>query len=614
MSAHDHIDEIDRVLGGDASLRDAVVLQSWRRCVTDHGLDPARPNPAYIVPDTKLREHREQSERLIAIARSGLEALFRQVAGQSYVLLLADAQGVTVDFFGDPAFERDLRQAGLYLGSDWSENLAGTCGVGACIATGEAVTIHQTDHFDLTHTPLSCTAAPIFSTTGALAAVLDISLLRSPQPKVSQSLALQLVKTSARRIELANLMAMNRLEWVLRFSTLPEFLEVDPEAAIALDSAGCVIGMTHAAARVLAQAGGTLWQRPDTLIGQKLQRFFDLSIDDLPTLTRARPAQDRVVRLRDGRAMFAHAIMPQRSATALIAARTTLPKPLSALSGDDAVMRAVEKTAARLAAGTMPVLIRGETGAGKQSLARAIHDSRPGSGPFVAVDCAAIDEDAIRAAQGGTLYLDEIADLSEAAQARLVRMLTDDGVAVGAGRQPVRLRLRIISATSADPEAMVSGGRFRRDLFFRLAGASLTLPPLRARQDIDWLIDRMLRQRAITYPHHYRLSAAARMELKQRPWPGNIRELINTLDVALAMTDGAVIDLEDLPPPVLPVADPVAADARTMPEAADELETTLRICGWNVARAARRLGVDRTTVHRRMERLGIHRPGTPSPA
>ncbi|MEP5699158.1 MAG: GAF domain-containing protein, partial [Sneathiella sp.] len=216
-----HIREIDRVLEGGISVRDDDVRQSWLRCVNRHGLDPSRPNPAYIVPDGKLREHREKSEKLISIARSGLENLFRQVAGQNYVLLLADNHGITVDFFGDRSFESDLRKAGLYLGSDWSENLAGTCGVGSCITTGEAITIHQTDHFDFTHTPLSCTAAPIFNTAGELTAVLDISLLRSPQPKISQSLAMQLVTTSARRIELANLMAMNRSEWVLRFSQMP---------------------------------------------------------------------------------------------------------------------------------------------------------------------------------------------------------------------------------------------------------------------------------------------------------------------------------------------------------------------------------------------------------
>lgn len=115
------------------------------------------------------------------------------------------------------ALHGQLRSAGLYLGSEWSESRTGTCGVGSCISTGEAMTIHQTGHFDTTHTPLSCTAAPIFDTNGGLAAVLDISLLRSPQPKVSQNLALHLVTASARSIELANLMAQTHSDWCCAF-------------------------------------------------------------------------------------------------------------------------------------------------------------------------------------------------------------------------------------------------------------------------------------------------------------------------------------------------------------------------------------------------------------
>jgi transcriptional regulator of acetoin/glycerol metabolism len=325
----DHVREIDRVLAGHATGRDGIVSQSWRRCIEAYGMDPTRAEPAHIVTSTELRAHREQAERLIAIARSGLQALFRQVAGQNYVLLLADAKGVTVDFFGDPRFEDELRQAGLHLGSDWSEDLAGTCGVGSCIFTGEAVTIHQTDHFGLAHTPLSCTAAPIYDTTGVLAAVLDISLLRSPTPKLSQNLAMNLVRASARRVEMANLMAMTRREWVLRFSASPEFLEVDPEAAVALDEAGRIVGLTRGAVEILG-AGGT--EAP--LIGTRLDALMELSVDDLPDLMRGRPSEERVIRLKDGRGLFGHAIAPQ-GAPRMRGPETALAGALASFAGPD---------------------------------------------------------------------------------------------------------------------------------------------------------------------------------------------------------------------------------------------------------------------------------------
>ena len=311
-AAVEHIREVEDVAMGRASARDPFVVQSWLRCINEHRLDPTRACEAFILPETELRSHRQQSEELIAIARSGLEALYAQMAGESYVLLLGDRAGVAVEFLGDPSFDHRLRKAGLYLGAEWSEPRAGTCAIGACIATGEALTIHQTDHFDVTHTPLSCTAAPIYDTRGALAAVLDISLLASPIAKASQSLALHMVAATVRRIELANLMAQTRHEWVLRFSRSPEFLDVDPEAAISLDGAGRVIGMTHGGAKILGRAAGLGWQQPERIVGQPLGRFLDLGVDDLGELTRRRPTRDRLVVARDGTRLFAHAIEPQR--------------------------------------------------------------------------------------------------------------------------------------------------------------------------------------------------------------------------------------------------------------------------------------------------------------
>lgn len=593
MRDREHVREIDLVLTGRESSRDSIVAQSWRRCVEQYGLDPTRPSPAHIVTDTRLREHREQSERLIAIARSGLEALFRQIAGQNYVLLVADAKGVTVDFFGDPRFEDDLRRAGLYLGSDWSESLAGTCGVGSCIVTKQPMTIHQTDHFDLTHTPLSCTAAPIFDASGVLAAVLDISLLRSPQPKISQSMALSLVKASARRIEMANLMAMTRGDWVLRFSTLPEFLDVDPEAAIALDGSGRIIGMTHGAETTLAPQGGPV-------IGQPLDRFFNLSIDDLPELMRGRPTEERLVQLADGRALFGHAIAPQRGPMPRPGPASTLPAALQSFGGADPAIRRLLADAARLAPTAIPLLIRGETGSGKERLARAIHTCDPARRPFVTLNCAALSDrqldetllpgSQLAVAEGGTLFLDNLADLPMPLQGRLLQLLIE-AETQGAGR----IKLRVISASPADLAQAVREGRFRQDLFFRLAVATLTVPPLRLRQDFDWVLDRLLRQRTHGRAESYRLSPAARAELQARPWPGNIRELGNVLDVAVALADQPVIDLPDLPPPAL--------SAPAEPE--DDLPAILAACNGNMAQAARRMGVDRSTILRRMRRLGL---------
>ncbi|MCS3507396.1 sigma-54-dependent Fis family transcriptional regulator [Achromobacter sp. JUb104] len=616
-----HIREIEQVGRGRPTQRDAHVVRSWLRCLDQYRLDPAQACEAYIVPDGRLREHRQQSEALIRIARSGLDHLFRQVAGQNYVLLLADRQGVTVEFLGDPAQTSKLRKAGLYLGSEWSEPRAGTCAVGACLETGEALTIHQTDHFDNTHTPLSCTAAPIYNADGELAAVLDISLLSSPSLKTSQNLALHLVNSTTRRIELANLMARTRNEWVLRFARSPEFLDVDPEAAISLDGAGRILGMTHSGAKLLARAAGLDWRQPAGLIGQPVTRFFDVQLDDLPQYTRGHAPQDRLIVARDGNALFAHAIEPNRSARGATVAVRGTPSALRGLDGGDARMAALQTRAAKLARQGLPILLQGETGVGKEYLARAIHEDSRRPGRFVAVNCAAIPESLIESelfgylpgaytgaapkgrkglieeADGGTLFLDEIGDMPLALQSRLLRVLAESEVTPIGANAPRALRLALVSASHRDLGALVREGRFREDLYYRINAATLTVPALRERQDLDWLIARMLARHQDESGAPV-LSPAALLALKAHAWPGNIRELANVIAVAAALCEHGIIEPADLPEALAPGGVAVSAEEAT-------LRSTLDSCAGNVSEAARRLGLDRSTVHRQMRRYGL---------
>ena len=581
MVERHHVDEIARVLDGQATGRDSYVDASWRRCVELYGMDPTRSDPAHIVTDTEFRTHREQADWMIGAARSGLQGLFRQVAGQNYVLLLTDAKGVCVDFFGDDHFLDELRGAGLYLGSNWSEDLAGTCGVGACIVTGEPVTVHQDDHFGNAHTRLSCTSAPIYDSLGQLAAVLDISLLRSPAPKSSQNLAMSLVTAAARRVEMANLMAASRREWVLRFSSSPEFLDVDPEAAVSLDGSGRVIGATRAATRMLS--------RGKSLIGERIDGLLGLSVDDLPDLMRDRPTEERIVALGDGGAVFGHAIAPQAPRRVQMeeaaSGKRTRGGLLATLAGSDPTMIRLLSQAERLAPTHVPLMIRGESGSGKTKLARAIHMASRRGG-FVALDCAGARPEDFREALSrhpgpGTLLMRGIDDL-DAETARVLAHLLDS-----------HPDMRPIATTGQVSAELMSQTKMPSALYFRLSGSVLELPPLRERQDLGWLIERLLRRRC---GGEIRLTPSARAELMARDWPGNLRELGNVLDVACALAESTVIDLPDLP---------AAPQARVKQQ---DLESILDACNWNMARAARRLGVNRSTVLRRIRKEGLRAP------
>lgn len=620
----EHINEIEATLQGVPSRRDADVIASWRRCIDQHKLDPGARRPAQVVTATRLREHRQEAERLVHIARGGLDRLFRQVAGQRYVLLLTDRHGVTVDYSGDHQFEQELQHAGLYLGAHWAEDLSGTSAVGACIQAGKAVTIHQDDHFDLTHTPLSCTAAPIFDTTGSLAAVLDISLLRSPRPKASQRLAMQLVTASVRRVELANLMASSASEWVLRFSLSPEFLDVDPEAAVTLDGSGRIIGFTHAAARSLAGAAGIDWRTPEALLGQSVTRFFNIDINQLPGFMRGRPAEERVLQFVDGSPVFAHAIAPQPTVAAPVSPRRLRSNPLNDLHGGDEGMLTVQTMANRLVESTVPVCLQGEAGTGRRSLARAMHDSRTPTQPFRVLNCTGLAPSMIDSGQwlnsiaddkkagalfinGGSLFIQELTDLNPVAQEALLRLLVELDDSAGNGRS-VRTVPRLLCSSRESPAELSRRGSLRSDLLHRLVGATLVLPPIRDRQDFDWLLQQVLRQRCCTDPPAYRFSQAAQDVLAARRWTGNLRELSNVVDVAIALCPGALIDVEHLP---VSLEDGAERAERSLRKPQD-LAGILEACQWNISRAARILGVNRSTVHRRMQRAGLERPGKQS--
>ena len=616
ISIDSHVKEIERVAAGEHSLRDRPVVQSWLRCVNDYKLDPANAQDAYIVPNAKLREHQEQAESLIRISRAGLAALFDQIAADDYVLLLSDASGVAVDYLGNPRLDRELRRAGLYLGADWSETRAGTSAVGACLVSREPVVIHQDDHFDPTHTPLTCTAAPIFDTRGALAAVLDISQLSSPNAKTSQRLALHLAKATARRIEMANLVARTGDEWVLRLSRTPDFLDTAPDAAISLDASGNITGLTFGGLEALGRSMGFGDGNPQTLIGQPISSLFDIGIDELPYFMRGNPAGERLLHANGEPLLFASAMSPADTPKPAVAVpRGPKTDAFAAMSHGDTAMRLLQAKAAKLAARQIPILVQGETGSGKEVLARAIHDSSNEGGRFVAVNCAAIPEHLIESelfgyvpnaftgaarkgktgliesAAGGTLFLDEIGDMPLALQTRLLRVLSENEIVPVGGLQPKKVELRLVSATHRDLKTLVAEGVFREDLYYRLNAATLSLPPLRAREDFDGLLDRLMDDLGQRYGQSYRLDSTARRLLRVYAWPGNLREMQNALEVASALTDDGAIRERHLPDAI---RQPISAES--------DLLVQLEQCNGNVSALARRLGVDRSTVHRRLKR------------
>ena len=598
-----HVENVLRVVERGRALRphDPIIERSWKRCVVDHQLDPTRAREAIIVPETRIREHQGEMGELLTIARQGIRALYEQVAGMGYAVLLTDEHGVTVDFLGDLQLEGRLRRAGLYLGADWSETSAGTCGVGTCIATGESLTVHQDDHFDPTHIPLTCTTAPVFDSAGKLRAVIDVSALSSPESKASQYGALHLVKSCATALENAAFFERHRTAWIIRLGSSPHFLEVRPEHLFALDERGLVVGHNRSA-QLLFEA-----DRRGPLLGRTFASLVEASLDDLGLFSSDR-THDVRTKSRPARRFFIRATPPPTPRASVHLVPETLPLV------DPQLTRA-----SRVLASGVTVLVTGETGTGKEYFARGLHE-RAGrqKNRFVAVSCAAIPETLIESelfghvpgsfsgasprgkrgllqvADHGTLFLDEIAELSPAMQAALLRALSEREVMPIGATRAIPVDLHVVAATHRDLEALVKAGRFRDDLYYRVASAVFTLKPLRERTDFDAVLTHLLRATSTRHT----VSREAHAVLAAHRWPGNLRELSNVLAYACSVANDARITIADLPDSLRPLANDEAV----------ALTERLRASGWNVAAVARDLGIARMTLYRRMKRHNITSP------
>ncbi|HXP09776.1 MAG TPA: sigma-54 dependent transcriptional regulator [Acidobacteriaceae bacterium] len=295
--------------------------------------------------------------------------------------------------------------------------------------------------------------------------------------------------------------------------------------------------------------------------------------------------------------------------------------------------------AARVSQRTTTVLIQGETGTGKELVARAIHhNSRRSSRPFVAVNCGAIPRDLVESelfgyvrgaftgalsnksgrfesADGGTIFLDEVGELPLEAQVKLLRVLQEGEVHKLGAAMPVKVDVRVIAATHRDLSAMVEDETFREDLYYRLAVVPLTVPPLRERrEDIPELIDTLF-QRA--KERHglldVKMAAAVHQRLISYRWPGNVRQLENVLERLLVLASGDLITAEDLPEELVPVAPSTAILWPNLPEDGISLEAierelisrALEKFDGNQSQAARYLDISRRTLIYRMEKHGL---------
>ncbi len=620
--------------GRPGGVRDAVA-DSWRR--SQQNRVTADRHAAPVASEAEVHRRRSGSLAFMTAARPVLSRARLLLADAGAMMILTDAGGVILETEGDARMVERGRGSHLETGGRWAEADIGTNAIGAALAAVEPVRIHGAEHFCEGVQVWSCAAAPVRHPLGGdLLGVVDISGPADSFNPQSLALAVSIGGEIA-----ASLAEAGRAE----HATLLEHLalrraRLAGDDLVVFDRRGLIV---HAGPEARRRLAG---EAPD-LLGENRLTFTRMAGPaewEERLLARLPRAGLEIVNGREAEGIGAILILPPLKGGAArrppVPVAPPAPEPGSGLDrilGDSAVMRATRERARLLAESDVAVLIEGETGVGKEEFARALHAASPArSGPFVPVNCGGMARELVAselfgyargsftgaddkgrtgrivAADGGVLCLDEIGEMPLDLQPFLLRVLEDRVVYPIGGSEGQRVDVRLVSMTNRSLADEVADGRFRRDLYYRVAAARLPIPPLRDRgEDILLLARHFL---AISATRLRRpvpdLTADAIDLLMAHGWPGNVRELRNVMDTLVTLAPGGRITPEDLPPDIRdgpPAGAPsgLPKDLRGTEKAA--ILACLEACGGNLAETARRLGIARSTLYVRLAEYGLAR-------
>ncbi len=603
---------------------------SWQRSM-QFGLTPVgRAAGAPHASGAQLARSLEQQRELMSHARPVMEYLFDQTRDSDGMVILADGQGMLLHALGDASFVDRAERVALRPGAIWHEQWRGTNGIGTALADAAAVVVHAGEHFLERNGFLTCTAAPIVDPAGRVMGVLDFS----SEQRCYHPHTLALVRSAARMIEHRLFETHHAGSLLLRLHVHPEGIGTVTEGLLALSDEGWLLGANQAALSLLGLSYSAIGCCA-------LDSLLQLDMQTICNWLRAPAIAPRPLPRPGGGQLWLRA---EAGRTLRASSRPTISieipaDALSQIDTGDATMKAAVARARRLLDKPIALILHGESGVGKEVFARAVHaSSKRSSQPFVAVNCAALPETLIEAelfgyrpgaftgagrdgapgrireAQGGTLFLDEIGDMPLAMQTRLLRVLQDRQVLPLGGGKPVEVDFRLVCATHRDLHIEMANGRLREDLYYRLNGLTMQLPALRDRQDKMALIQRMLQQ--LLPARELQIDAELLRAILNYRWPGNLRQLNNALNTACALIDDAELTIswghlsDDLvrdlrsteaKPAGLGMAE--LADLRSQTERS--VKQTVQACSGNLSEAARRLGISRNTLYRKLDEFEL---------
>jgi sigma-54 dependent transcriptional regulator, acetoin dehydrogenase operon transcriptional activator AcoR len=632
---------------GGAVWRTPLICDSHERSEAFGLTTSSRPDYD-VLPASELNLKLEQSRVLYAHAMPVMATLREQILNTQSMIVLTNADGLVLHSTGDDDFLKRAEKVALRPGANWAENRQGTNAIGTAIAERCPTVVHGDQHYLAANRFLTCSSVPILDPYGELIGVLDVTGDHRSYHQHTMALA----KMSVQMIENHLFASIFSETLRIRFHGRAEFLGTLMEGMVAFTSDGRFLSANRSAQ---FQLGLPL----TALRAHTLSSLFGLPCSQLIDRMSNNQGQPIPLCLHDGVVVSANVEYRRQAAATGFADRETRAAPSAAMraasgsfarcsglsglnsldTGDPQVAAVIAKIR-RVIKRDIPILINGETGTGKELLAQAIHQDSPrASGPFVAVNCASIPETLIESelfgyeegaftgarrkgasgkllqADGGTLFLDEIGDMPYALQARLLRVLQERLVNPLGSTKSIPVDVAIVCATHRDLREMIAEHRFREDLYYRLNGLVVKLPPLRERSDLAAVAQQMLKQEARCNAHGLNLSIAPDVMrlFAQCRWPGNFRQLGNLLRTAAAMVEpDGQITTEHLPDDFFDDLRCCSNTQRTPVKAAPATEPILQEVTaiaitralerhrGNVSAAARALGISRNTIYRKV--------------
>ncbi|RAK18243.1 PAS domain S-box-containing protein [Anoxybacillus vitaminiphilus] len=613
-----------------------IVKDSWIRS-KKWKVDPFQPYGHIKKIET------ERYKKLIDWSTPLMEGLYSIVKGSGFLVILCNEKGQLLKSIGDPDTLAKAAQIGFVEGADWSEQTMGTNAIGTSIVLDQPVQIFAEEHYSQICQSWTCSAAPIHDSKGNIIGVLNVS---GPYEKVHPH-TLGMVVSAVKAIEYQLKLNENTEKNIMMQRFLEATTNNMKESILIIDTEGKIIKAND-------QLKKFLCLDQSCLEGKRINELFtnkdivskapvylhnqELHLKVKPSRNIHHVMVDKIPIYKDKHWIGSMIMLKEIQKVRQFVNR--LSGNQAKITFDDIIGQHpyfIQKVnEAKLAAATdSNVLILGESGTGKEMFAQAIHNaSKRKNKPFIAINCAGIPRDLLGSelfgyvdgaftgakkggsagkfelADGGTLFLDEIGEMSLEMQVLLLRVIQEKEVMRIGGHKVIPVDVRIIAATNKNLRDEVKKGSFREDLFFRLNVMPITLPPLRERkEDIPLLvrhfIDKLSKKLNKPFPE---IRTDFLQALIQYDWPGNIRELQNILERTLNRSTKPVLSAEDLPEEVFQMFSGQKTEEMLVHR--DDIKKqsiiqALRLFNGNITKAAKHLGISRSTFYRQMRKFNI---------